>query len=151
MTEHLIAKLVTALAGAGVVAAATIPDEAVPWSAEHVEAWARFGVAGGCLLIMVIGLLWVLPKIIRDHRDSMNDAHATYERTVDRICTSHAGSMQEIRDSHREDGRDLGKALDRLTTSVDGMRNAIHEDSETQVKLLQQQVAHLAQIRSTQT
>lgn len=148
MTEHLVAKLVTALAGMGVVVAAAAPEEFFPFSAEHVEAWARFGVAGGCLLIMAIGLLYLIPKIIREHRQQVNEAHATYERTIDRICTSHAASMQEIRESHREDGRDMGKALDRMATSIEGMKDAIHEESEIQVKILQQQ---LTAIRDNKT
>ena len=130
MTEHLIAKLVTAIAGIGMIAAAAMPDDLMPFSTEHVEAWARFGVAGGCLLIMVIGILYTVPKMARDHREALNEAHATHERTINRICESHAGSMREMRAEQREDGLNLGKQLDRLTDAFTSVREAIHDEGK---------------------
>lgn len=147
MDEHLIAKLVAAMSGVIGVVVATIPDAVTPWSTEQVEAWARFGVAGGCLLVMVIGILYTVPKMAKDHREALNAAHAAHERTINRICESHAGSMREMRAEQREDGTAFGKQLEALTGSIERMRDAAHEEGRMQRDLLAQQLTQLTQIR----
>lgn len=147
MDEHVLAKLVAVSSGVIGVVVATVPESVTPWPGDQIEAWARFGVAGGCLLVMLISIGFTMPRMAKDHRAAINEAHATYERTINRICDSHAGSMREMRAEQREDGTAIGKQLDTLAGSVDRMRDAFHEEGRLQRELQQKQLTQLTQIK----
>jgi hypothetical protein len=124
MTEHLPAKLMLVVSAAVGFVASTIPTEIT-----GIESWAKEGVAGLALVSLVITLTYLIPRLSRDHKEAHLAVCATHERTIDRICGSHAASVREMRSEQREDGRELGGKLDRLSSSVDAMKEAYHEDS----------------------
>lgn len=147
MHEHLAAKLlIVASAGAGLIVGDLPASDLL--SSDQVEAWARFGVAGGCLLILLAGLFYTIPRIMKDHRQSLNEAHASHERTVDRICVGHENGLQAMRIGQNEDSVALGENLDRLAESIEAMRKDNAAEGLLQRSLLQQQVTQLKEIKS---
>ncbi len=148
MTDHLFAKLfIVTSAIAGFVLASLpaemLPAEILPASSESLEAWARFGVAGGCLVIVLVGLFYTAPRLTREHRDTVNGMCAAHERTIARICDSHASGMREMRTEQREDNHSMAESVGRLAESVDAMKEAIHEEGRSQRNLQLQQIEQL--------
>lgn len=148
MTEHVIAKLLIVAAGLVGLAATSIPSELLPISNDQVEAWARLGVAGGCLVIVMVGMLYVMPRQIKAGQEALNQAHASHERTVALICQGHATSMASLQSSLHEDSDSLGEHLNRLAETVEELRKDNYQDGVLQRTLLQQQVTQLKEIKT---
>lgn len=151
MTEHLVAKLTLAAAGAVGFVAAAMPGSLLgqsdlPFGVEEVEAWARFGVAGGCLLIMVIALCYTGPKMAAAFRAAIDKTLEAHERTIDRICTSHAASMREMRIEQREDSQAIAAGMNRIAESVATANESQRKDALAKNALLQQQLDQLKEI-----